>query len=194
MRRVSRVFMKCNRGAALIEFALVLPILVSLLVGTVEVSRFAIINLKLDKAANAMADFVAQGNVVRNRDLDTFANTIPQIMKPFAFSGTVIFSAVGSFTARTGACAPNSSNCISWQQKRLGTGSSALGGQGSSGVPLPSGYVIPRGQDLIAAEIRYSYSPLLPITSSIITNLSPRSIYKIALHRPRQGALTTLSP
>jgi hypothetical protein len=187
-------FIKCKSGAALIEFALALPILVALLVGTVEVSRFAILNLKLDKAANAMADFVAQGNIVRNRDLDTFANTIPQIMKPFSFTGTIIFSSVGSFTSAVGACRANSTNCIAWQQKRLGTGNSALGGQGSSNVPLPSGYIIPRGQDLIVAEIRYSYRPLLPITSSIITSLVPQSIYKIALHRPRQGALTTLSP
>jgi hypothetical protein len=187
-------FIKCNTGAALIEFALALPILVLLLVGTAEVSRFAILNLKLDKAANAMADFVAQGNIVRNRDLNTFASTIPQIMKPFTFSGTVIFSSVGSFTSAVGSCRANSTNCIPWQQKRLGTESSALGGQGSSNVPLPSGYVIPRGQDLIAAEVRYSYRPLLPITSSIITSLRPQSIYKIALHRPRQGALTTLSP
>ncbi len=195
MKRKFRESFKDNSsGAALIEFALVLPVLLTLLVGTIEMSRFAIIELKLDKAANAMTDFVTQGSSVKATDLAGYAGTMPQIMKPFSFSGTVIFSSlvtVQSAASATPSCANNVQNCITWQNRPVGTDASALGGLGAS-VTLPGNYKLEKGQDMIAAEVYYNYAPLLPVTGSLISALAPQKLYKLSVTKPRLGALTTL--
>ncbi|MDE3060591.1 MAG: pilus assembly protein [Pseudomonadota bacterium] len=173
-----------DSGVALIEFALALPLLLLLLAGAVEFGRFALMHQKLDKAASAMADFAAGSQGVSAADLDGFAQSAPQIVSPFPFSGTVIFSSVAS---------PGTPNSILWQHGALGGSASRIGSSGGTATFL-SGYVVPDGEDVIAAEVFMDYAPLLPVTTTLIPSLSAQTLYKIAICKPRQGMLTALVP
>ncbi|MFZ0546172.1 MAG: TadE/TadG family type IV pilus assembly protein, partial [Candidatus Promineifilaceae bacterium] len=61
MKRLNNFFRCTQKGQSLVETALVLPILVILLVGVVEVSNLAITQNKLNTAARAAARFGANG-------------------------------------------------------------------------------------------------------------------------------------
>jgi Flp pilus assembly protein TadG len=188
-----RRLLLCHKGTALIELALVLPIVLTLLVGTVELSRYAIILMKLDKTANAMADFVTQGRTVRTADLNGFAASVPQIMRPFGFSGSVVFTSAARNQGSYRPCANNNVQCIVWQNRPVGTDASRLGAPGANAV-LPGAYQIKPRQDVIAAEVFYNYRPLLLVTGTLISSLAPQKLYRVSISKSRYTNLTTLSP
>ena len=70
-------------GVAAIEFALVMPILVSLFLGTFELTNLLLANSKLTEAAQTAADLVAQQKSVVKADITNFGNAARQIMAPF---------------------------------------------------------------------------------------------------------------
>lgn len=180
-------FLRRADGVALVEFSVILPFLLILLAGMLELANYTLQHQKIDKVANSMADFVTQGRSVSTTDLNNFGIAVPQIMRPFSFSGTVIFSSASRSTG--GGC---SAGCINWQHRILGSDGSRIGSAG--GTPaLPGGYVIPAGQDVIIAEAFLHYTPLLNISGSLIPAFTPQVIYKVAMFKPRQGALTVLT-
>lgn len=191
IKKLRQLLFQNNSGNALIEFGITIPILVIMLIGTIETGRYFIIIQKLDKIANSMADFTTQGTVVTRADLDAYSDAIPEIMKPFTFDGTVIFSSVAYFDLPTGACTGQKVDCITWQYTKLGNAGSKVGAPGGNAT-IPGGYNVGEGENLISAEISYNYTPLLAGSASIIPAFSPHILYKAAFFKPRQGTLVSL--
>lgn len=189
----NRFLHSCNSGVALIEFAFVLPLIIIMLVGMLELSYYALINQKLDKVANSMADFVTQGTSVSVGDLNTFGQAVPQIMAPYGFTGTVIFSSVATFTSPSPPCTLTFVSCVKWQHKILGNANSQIGSVGGA-ASLPGGYSTLPGQNVIVAEVYYQYNPVLASSQNFVSAFVPQTIRKVAVLKPRQGTLTTLLP
>lgn len=185
---------RSERGIAALEFALMLPLLMTIFFGIVEFARFAIINQKLDKLVHSMADFTTQGTTISTQELATFSNTATQIMSPFGFTGTIVFSSVVNDTGSAAPCNGRNVPCVRWQAACLGTTASRMGASGS----LPGNPAFPlvgmsASQNVIVAEIIYSFSPMAGYTGQIISSLSPQTLYKVAVYKPRQGTLTSLT-
>ena len=183
-------FIKNNNGVALIEFSVVLPFLLIMFLGMIELGNYTLYQQKLDKIASSMADFVTQGNTITTTNLNDFGLAVPHIMKPFAFDGTVIFSSASRASTQTVNCRANQA-CINWQHKILGSDNSKIGTIGSTPA-LPGGYTIPADQNIIVAEAYIHYKPILATSSNFIAAFEPQTLYKIAITKPRQGSLTTL--
>ena len=64
MRNLLRRLSSDRRGGLIAEFAAAMPVLVLMLLGGVEVSRFALLNQKMDRLATAMGDLVAQAETL----------------------------------------------------------------------------------------------------------------------------------
>lgn len=187
-----RLIRSCQSGVALIEFAVALPFLLIILLGTLELANFTLQNQKIDKVANSMADFVTQGATVGATDLNNFGLAVQQIMRPYNFNGTVVFSSAANLNNNQGSCRRRRP-CITWQYRVLGSDSSRIGSTG--GAPaLPGSYNISRGQNVIVAEAFLHYAPVLSVSGNIIPAFAPSTIYKIAVLKPRQGTLTVLGP
>ena len=186
-------FIARNDGVALVEFAVVLPFLLILFIGMLELANYTLQHQKIDKVANSMADFTSQSSTISTSDLDTFGLAVPQIMRPLSFNGTVIFTSISrnSTNSSINAACTASVACINWQYRILGTDTTHLG---TSGVPtLPNNYTVISGQNIIVAEAFLHYSPLLSMSGNIIPAFSPETIYKVAVFKPRQGSLLTLN-
>jgi len=197
-RHLKHFMQSCNTGVALIEFAFVLPLLLIMLIGMIELTNYTIINQKLDKVATSMANFVTQGTTVGVSELNFYAEVVPQIMSPYTFSGTVVFSSVANGIPPN--CPPNAicsppppCSCISWQHSILGADPSQIGSPGGVAT-LPSGYTVLSGQNIIVAEAYQHYAPLLSISGNFVPAFTPQTLYKIAIFKPRQGSLNTLGP
>lgn len=187
-------FIKNNEGVALIEFAIALPMLLILFIGMVELGNFIIQHQKVDKVASSMADFVAQGSTVSITNLNDFGLAVPQIMRPFGFTGTVIFSSASRRPSNSGVPGCNiSAPCIDWQHRILGSDTSNIGSTGTIPI-LPGNYPVINNQNIIIAEVFLHYTPILSVSSNIIPAFTATTIYKSAIYKPRQGTLTTLSP
>src|SRR5262249_20721618 len=79
-----RRFVKAARGVALIEFALVLPILIILFLGVVEFSEAFTILRKLSTSASTVSDLVSHHPTVTTADLDDIKLVANEIMQPYS--------------------------------------------------------------------------------------------------------------
>ncbi len=169
-------------GNALIETAIVMPILTLNILGGMEISRYVLLNQKLDRVAASIGDLVAQAETISALDIDNLFEAAKFVIKPFSLgsNGAVIVSSIGA--------ADGNPPMVNWQRNGAGSlvAASALGAAGANAT-LPQGFTVPSGSNTIVAEVFYDYTPWL---MSGIT--SPSRLYHRALFRPRLGSLTTL--
>lgn len=185
--------MKSRHGSAVLEFAVILPFFVFLLIGSVELSRFIIINQKLEATSTTLADLATQGSNISRTSLKQVANAANIMMNPYSAGSTsVVFSSAATQRNPQRPCRRRNQPCITWQYEPMGADRSRIGSAG--GAPsLPNRYVVQSGQNVIVAEMFYHFKPLFAITANLIPALNNRTLYYPAVYKPRQGALTTLN-
>ena len=86
-----------DRGVAAIEFALLLPLLIALMIGCLEVTFKIWSTQKAEKLSVTLADIIAQSQEVTTADLNSLLSAVEKIMEPFPFGdnqGMVIISSV----------------------------------------------------------------------------------------------------
>jgi Flp pilus assembly protein TadG len=175
-------FARAQEGIAVLEFALIMPVLIALFFGAVELTREIIISQKVEKVAVTVSDVVAQSSTVTTADLNQTLVAAEQLMLPYSFgaSGYVIVTSV----TKTGSNQPT----VNWQYTGGGTWTKAskIGSTGGT-ASLPAGFTLNSGENIIVAEVFYNYAPML---SGLV--LSASTIYKLSIYKPRLGDLMTL--
>ncbi len=185
LKRQCRHLWQDKSGASLIELALAMPVLVTLLLGGVEIARYVLLHQKLDRVSSSIADLVSQAETISAGDLQNIFDAAQFVAKPFDMpaDGTVIVSSISNPLG-----GPTSQ--VNWQEAGGGSipANSRIGTPGSA-VNLPTGFSLADGQTIIIAEVFYDYVPW------ILGNFTgTNQIYHRALFRPRYGGLTTLTP
>ena len=172
-----------RRASVAIEMALVLPILLLIVAGIAEVGRAALIALKAQHAATAVADLATRDETLSAATVAQLFDATSHILQPFdlARDGAVIVSSAG----RTGNAAPT----IYWQVKGGGALAepSALGAAKSS-PQLPTTMALHSDDTVIVAEVILRYRRWL------IGFIPEFTIRRTAFYRPRFGNLRSLTP
>jgi Flp pilus assembly protein TadG len=169
-------------GIAIAEFAIMLPVLMTLFYGCIEVTRYILVVQKTEKLANTVADVVAQSSKVTTASLDQVLAATGDIMQPFSFSanGRVIITSLYRDQDAAGAI-------VNWRYTGGGslTADSQLGDLNTTPV-LPTGFAFDKRENVIAAEVYFRFSPL-------ISNqfFGTTTVYRQAFYKPRFGLLTT---
>lgn len=175
-------FWRNRQGIAATEFALLMPALLLLFFGVVEVSRFLIISQKVEKLAFSSSDVVAQSSTVTTAELTAMLDATVHVMKPYDFgpNGVVIITSVYRAAGANGAK-------IAWQRTGGGTlvKTSKLGTTGATPT-LPPGLTLNERDNIIVAEVYYNFRPWFAGQM-----LDPSTIYQRAFFKPRLGALNT---
>jgi hypothetical protein len=166
---------------AAVEFAFMFPVLMLFLLGSFELSRYIIVNQKIDHVAYTAADVVGQETMITTAQLNDIMSAATEIMDPFEFNenGIVIISSVEQD--------PDNGPVVRWQRMGGGTlnKNSRLGEEGDVAT-LPDGFTLNDNDNVIVAEVFYDYLP--SITEEFFAS---RENYKVAFFKPRYGALTT---
>lgn len=176
-------FWKNEQGLAYLEFALLLPLLMTLFLGTVEVSRYVQASQTVDKLSHTLVDLVAQAPTISVSDMNQIMDATAHITKGMNFStkGIVIISCVGY----------DASNklVVKWQYKGGGSlaRSSKIGSSGGNAT-LPTGFTIESKDNVLVAESYLAYTPLVNTTI-----VQPIEFYRTAFYLPRLGQLDTLA-
>jgi Flp pilus assembly protein TadG len=187
-----RQFKHSQAGAAFVEFALSLPVLLVLLMGVVEITRYILIVQKVEKAAMIVSDVSAQGSTISTTDLNNIVTAASQVMQPYGFgaNGFVIVSSV----TQTGTYSAANPPKVNWQYTSSGangswTQPSQIGTPGlAATLPLPAGTTLNDKDNVIVTEIFYNFQPIVSTNGLIGTT----KIYRTGLYKPRLGALSTL--
>lgn len=181
MHSCARTYLENSKGVAATEFALLLPVLLALVLGSYELSRFIILNQKLDHVAYTTADVIAQETSITVAQINDTMSAAAEMMDPYGFGadGIVIVSSVYQD--------PVDGPTVLWQVSGGGTyaRASAIGDEGEPAV-LPEGFTLNDTDNVIVAEVFYNYVPTL--TEEYFGS---RENYKFAIFKPRFGALTT---
>ena len=144
MIRLLRAFLKSQRGVAVVEFAIILPMMAMLFLGTFEASRAVRAKMKASNAAQTIADLIAAQNSVSSADLVNYCNGAKAVMAPF--SGTTLKAAIASVT----------NGVVDWHDESCG-GASAIASPTSIATSLNNG----AGNSVIIVQTTYTYSSLL---------------------------------
>ncbi len=160
---------KDERGVSAVEFAMLLPLMVSLYLGAVEVSQGIGADRKVTLTARTIADLVAQTTSINNADMTNSLNAASAVVAPFSTANLKVVVSSIKIDAQGKAT-------IAWSDTLNGT-ARAVG----STVTLPSALAIPNSS-LIWSEVSYNYKPVIGYVVSGTLNLKDQ-IYM----RPRMS-------
>jgi Flp pilus assembly protein TadG len=180
-------FLKDERGVTAIEFALVLPIVILILLGCFEVPRYVMIFQKIARTSSGVADLVAQADepLTRNQMNDIFAAG-KIMMQPYDViaNGRIYVSSINN---------PSGNGVtLTWQRNNAGAIATAskLGAAGTNPTSkMPAGIVPGSNEEVLAAEVYFNYQPIF---STLI--YSGSQLYMISYTRPRNKNLNTAPP
>jgi Flp pilus assembly protein TadG len=79
-----------ERGVSAVEFAMLLPLMLSLYLGAVEVSQAVAVDRKVTLAARAVADLVSQVKTIDNTELANVVDAATNVVAPFPESNLKI--------------------------------------------------------------------------------------------------------
>ncbi len=161
----------CKSGMAATEFALLLPVMITLFFGMLETSDVATENRRVAIAVNTISDLAAQSTMLTYDDVNNLIGGALQILDPAA--GTVPDVNVISVITD-----PNGDPIIHWSRDRLGAQPYQPGDPYTS---LNDNTVLNPLGSLIVVEITYPYSP--PFTSYFVS--SPVLFAKTSIRWPR---------
>jgi Flp pilus assembly protein TadG len=176
-----RKFVSGERAAAAVEFALILPVMLLVYLGSVEGSTLIIVDRKVQSVASAVGDLVARSNGnVTTSDLQDYLRAASGIMLPYPSAG--VRQTVSAVTVNA-----NGSTSMLWSSRFQNGVYTTLT---NHRVQLPAEMInISRGKTVIAAEASYDFQPLLGLVFDQEVQL-----YRSSFYLPRFGGTITRLP
>jgi Flp pilus assembly protein TadG len=168
-------FRKNRSGLAAIEFALIAPVMATMLVGTIEVCNALQCKQKVTSIASSVSDLVAQTKSVSATDMSNIFAAANALVYPFSSTNSSI---VVSSIMSDG----NGNGTVAWSKAQNGTALSV-----NSAVTVPVGLMsasscAKNACSVILTQVSYAYtSPL----GQIITGTNAMTDYFYA--RPRKS-------
>jgi Flp pilus assembly protein TadG len=182
-----RLFREAQDGLAAMEFALILPALITLFFGTVELSMALLCRADVSIMVSTAADLIGQESATQTSDISNVYDAAGTVMYPYYSGGTAgkptirLTSIIYSTTSKN-----TTSGTVAWTCEQAGTGtlSPATRNIGDT-VTLPQALMVANGS-VILAEVAYSYSSP---TTQIITG--PINMTNVWYTKPRRVAQIT---
>ena len=144
----------CTHGAMLVEFAVALPVLLTLYTGAYTLSDMIACQRKVTAATHQLTDLVARANTLAPDDVSGVLAASAQVLAPYA-------GARATITVSEVQLAPNGTASVVWSQSLNGTALDA-----GSAVAVPAGLAKPTPNAcgvLILGQVRYAYVPAISL-------------------------------
>jgi len=90
MRALRKLLIESRGGTAFVEFALVMPLMLLLLMGTFLATNLSLVYMKLNDAAEVAVDLVTQCTQLMTADLKNFGTAAQQVMQPLSTASMTI--------------------------------------------------------------------------------------------------------
>jgi len=192
-----------DRGTTSIELAIIAPVLMLLLLGTVDIVNYTVTTNRVGRIATQTADAITrqrelfdlldqseyQGNYTSA--IGVFFDAANEIAEPIELpaGGRVILSSV----ANVDGTGPR----ITWQRTRTDyqlNVTSTLGAEGAL-ADMPDGFVLRLNENAIVAEVFYEFQPLTMVAPFLVGgSQSVVRVKRMAIFRPRFGSLANFTP
>ncbi len=174
-----RRFRKAQDGLSAVEFAMVLPILILLFFGTVELTQAVSANRRLIMGTRAGADLTSQSSSLADADFTDVYAAVTDVLSPYSLTaGTMIVSGISIDTKGVAT--------VSWSKSAYATPRAC-----GSAVTLPSGIKPALGATgfVVLSEGTLTYTP----TVGYVLAKGGIGLSQQLYMRPRVGSLVTYS-
>jgi Flp pilus assembly protein TadG len=170
MRRRAFELRGNNSGVAAIEFAMIIPIMAALFVGTYEFSAGVAVDRKVTLMARTLSDLTSQNTSVTDTQITNFFNASKAIMTPYP--STPVESTITELYIN-----PSTLNArVQWSKGAHAHSAGDI-------IEIPDALKI-GGTYLIYSEVKYKY---VPSVAWFINKVNGITLSDICYTRPRQG-------
>lgn len=145
-------FLRCKKGVAAVEFAMVVPIMFLLFVGSVEFSQAITVDRRVTQVASSTADLVARERSITTSDVNGIMDIVNHLMSPYDPTKLKL-TLLNVYSSMTSA----SDTKVCWAYNHNGGVNTYSQDQTYS---LPAG-ILEAGNSVIITEVRYNYEPLI---------------------------------
>jgi len=178
-RRGAASFWQAQGGSAVVEFALIMPVLLMLYLGSIEASSLFTVDRRVTLAASTVGDLVAQWNPdvgeIPQAVLDDYFGAAEAIMVPYDATG---IQQVVSFVTVDAAGATT----VLWSKASGGAAARQAGEAYPLDAATQMNQLARAGGQFIAAETTLGYKPVLGLAFS-----DPLSLNHVSYFLPRFG-------
>ena len=183
--RILGAFLRRDTGVAAVEFALVVPLMLSVYLGCSEAASLLTADRKVQSVAGAVGDLVARANkTLPQSQLADFFEAATSIMAPYDVTKLVQTVTAVSVSSEGEAT-------IDWSARFENNALSTVVPEYVAGEPfdLPAEMIaIATGQTVIIAETDYRHQPLLGVVFK-----SELELHRSAMFMPRFGGTIDLN-
>jgi len=144
-RRVAD-FLGDRRGLSAVEFALLLPLMLTLYLGGVEVSNGVAANRKVAITARTVSDLAARMSTIYNADMTNILGASSAVIAPYSLANLQVTVSEVNIDAKGNAT-------IAWSDSLNGTAHIV-----GEIMTIPTALAVPNTA-LILGEVQYNYNP-----------------------------------
>jgi Flp pilus assembly protein TadG len=141
-------FAQDRRGVSAVEFAMLLPLLITLYLGSVEISQGVGIDRKVTLTSRTLGDLASQVSSINNADMTNLLNAASSVLTPYDVSKLKV--TVSAVTIDANGVAK-----IAWSDTKNGTARSV-----GTTVTVPTALNV-ASTTLIWSEATYDYTPAI---------------------------------
>jgi Flp pilus assembly protein TadG len=157
--RLYRRFCVSTRGVAAIEFAMIMPVLAVLFLGTFDGGRAIAIYMKVRSATYVLAAVTNQYETIASSDMTGITNATAKVLAPYSSSPAIVTISQIAISSKGAAT-------VAWSYSMGGTARA----QGAS-ITVPSNLATPSTY-LIFAEVSYTFTPMFGYFTAGTINFS----------------------
>lgn len=168
-------FLRNTKGASAVEFALILPFLLILYLGGIEISQAVAVSRKATLVSRTISDLVAQNSTetITTAELNSIFAAANAVMAPYPTDPVKI-------TVSSVGIDASGSAKVEWSRQKNSTQRAK-----NQPITLPTPAMAVANSTLIMAEVKYLYTPTFgsafidPINLSETIYMRPRMVPKI---------------
>ena len=178
-RTDARGLLSSRKGVAAIEFALIAPVMVVMLLGVIETGRLLHASLRLSNATSNFADIAARGKTASGAEVDSLLKAFPLML---GGSGNNYRVTISGVIWKEGDADP----VVAWQRGGGGLDAEDIIGLVGEVAKVPTGLVVEGEDAVLVVETEYLHEPLVTMFGTGFTLNSQ------AFARPRRAAMIEL--
>lgn len=182
--RFGRRFRAARRATIPIEMALVTPVLMTMLLGVLDLGWYMVMQHKISRVAATVADLTSRGEEINEAQLADIFAAASAVADPFDFrlSGRAIVSSLTN---------PGGDGAVIAWQRRSPTGIDVASHVGAAGAApdLDEGFAVASDENIVVAESFFTFQPLVGFIMR-----GEQAVYVRAIQRPRLGTLDRVLP
>jgi Flp pilus assembly protein TadG len=157
-------FARSRQGIAAVEFAIILPFMLVLYLGSIEAGNGLAVQFKAALASRAVADLASQYTSINNATMTGILNAASTVVAPYSASGMVV--TITEITTDS-----SGQGTITWSDSLNGTAHTV-----GQSVTLPTALQI-ANTSLIWSEVTYPYQPSLGMVMTGTINIYQSSYF-----------------